>query len=147
MSGYQSHLTVVIDARRTKQEVMQRDLAVIKGQLLKEDGLLQKWMDSSEAAMDGLSKHQQTGGTPSEMSLYYQFVKRQAEKIQAQRTRLSELEAVYEKKRRALEIATQEKIMVEKIEEKRKQAYMARLRKKESDLLDEMAGQMRWRTS
>ncbi len=147
MAGYESHLKVVINARRTRQEIIQRELAVQKGRLLKEEGRLQQWIDASESAMDGLSKRQQSGGTPSEIGLYYQFVQSQAKKIQAQRILLTELEAVYEKKRQALEIATQEKVMVEKIEEKRKQAYMAGLRKKESALLDEVAGQMKWRMS
>lgn len=126
---------------------MQRELSVQKGRLLKEESLLQQLIEDAETAMDGLSKRQLAGGTPSEIGLYYQFVQSQSKKIQVQRARLAELEAVYEKKRKALEVATQEKVMVEKIEEKRKMEYISRLRKKESDLLDEVAAQMKWRTS
>ncbi len=147
MAGYQSRLEIVIGARRTKQEVIQRELAVQKGRLLKEESLRKKMTDASESAMDGLIKRQQGGGTPSEIGLYYQFVQSQAKKIQEQNTLIADLEAAYEIKRRELEIATQEKIMVEKIEEQRKKEYIKRLKKKESDLLDEVAGQMKWRTS
>lgn len=143
--AYQSRLAVVLNARRTKQEVIQRELAVQKGHLLEAEGQLKTLNDASEAAMEGLSKQQQDGGTPHEMDLYYQFVQSQAEKIQKQEAVISELEAVYETKRKALEVATQEKMMIEKIEEQRKINYIEKLKKKESDLLDEVAGQIKWR--
>lgn len=145
--AYQSRLAIVLNARRTKQEVIQRELAVQMGQLLEAESILKKLKDDSESAMDALSQHQQGGGTPSEIGLYYQFVQYQAKKIQEQKTVISELETIYETKRKALEIATQEKVMIEKIEEKRKAAYHTKLKKKESDLLDELGGQMKWRAS
>ncbi len=145
--AYQSRLAVVLNARSTKQEAIQRELALQKGHLLEAENVLKKLRDDTESAMDALSKHQEGSGKSSEISLYYAFVQSQARKIQEQEAVIAKLEDLYETKRRALEIATQEKVMLEKIEEKRKTAYFEKLKKKESDLLDEVAGQMKWRMS
>ncbi len=143
MAGYQSRLRTVIEERKIRQEIVQRELAIQQQLLSREEAQLQMMVDASEAALNGLSEQQKGLGTPGEIEIYYQFVKYQAKKIKRQEGTLHMIANNYEAKRKELEKVTQDKKMVEKIEEHRKATFAATLKKRESAFLDEVGSRMK----
>ena len=81
MAPYQSRLSTVLEERKNRQERVQRELAIQRQRLEREEGFLQKMIEASEAALNGLRQLQKGVGNPGEIEIYHQFVKHQAKKI------------------------------------------------------------------
>ncbi len=145
MATYRSRLKTVLEERSIRQDQRQRAHAVEKQQLLREETILQKMIEASETALNGMSALQEGFVNPGEIEVYWQFVDHQARKIAKQKEVVIAQRRMVEEKRQDLEKAVQEKKTIEKIEAKRKEVFFASVKKKESDFLDEVGGRMEQR--
>lgn len=134
---------MVIKVREISQDAMARELAIEKNHLEQAQAALDEISEATEAALGGIRVHQKGNGTPGELTVYYQFLKHQVERVQFQQKTIEAIKERCELKRRKLEMITQEKKMLEKIESKRREAFSVARKKKERDFLDEVAGRMK----
>lgn len=144
MARYQSRLESIIKTRKYCQERAQMELIIQERLLSQEKAVLQKLIETSGAARSHLKKQQKVI-TPSEIQLYHEFIQYQKKRIDDQKKKTETYADTCEIKRIALEKAMQDKKMIENIEAKQKEVYASTLKKKELLLLDEVAGQIKWR--
>jgi len=142
MARYESRLNAVLNERQIRQEQVERELAVERQGLSREEETLQKMIEASDTALKGLRERQQGPGLPGEIEIYYQFVSHQANRIKKQEEVVLAQRQIFEAKRQELEAVIRDKKMIEKIEEKRREVFLATLKKKESDFLDEVGSRM-----
>jgi len=145
MAKYQSHLEALIKVRRYRQDVVYRELLEQEDLLALEKISLHEYLEASDAAIDRLTTYQKTGGNPAEIQAHYNFIKAQGKLIQAQQQKISTQNEAVEKKRAELNEVVQEKKIVEKIEARQKAAYLEKVKKKETFLLDEIGSRQNTR--
>jgi len=143
MARYQSRLKSVLKTRERSQEKAQMAF-VMEGRLLsQEEDILRKLLEASESARNHLKKSRISSA--AEIQLYHDFIGHQKIKIQHQEKKIAIQAEVCEGKRTVLEEATREKKTIENLEAKQRATYLATLKKNDALLLDELAGQMKWR--
>lgn len=139
MARYQSKLDAVLQQRKRHEEAVQGEFLGVKHSLDAAEDQLRQLHQELEAAMQEFTAQQGKGISPSEMDLYYRFLKQQYDKLEERRMAVQRLADQCERKRQDLLEATREKKVVEKIEANRKEAYLKELRRKEQIILDELA--------
>ena len=145
MARYQSRLESVLKAKKYRQEGARMALIIQERLLSQEKAVLQELTEALERAQSHL-KRQEEVITPSEIQLYYEFIQYQKKRIDDQKKKNGICEDTCEVKRIALEKATQDSKIIANVEAKQKEIYISTLKKKELLLLDEVAGQMKWRS-
>lgn len=142
MSPYHSNLETLLNTRKYREEIAFRELSEQQSLLTREKEELKKLIGVSDDALDRLMQHQNTGGDPIEIQKHYAFIQLQGIKIKSQEQKINLQDEAVEIKRQELEEIVQERKTVEKIESRRREAYLESVKKKEVAMLDEVAGRM-----
>ncbi len=138
--GYKPRYDAVLRHRIHLEEEVQREFSTAKNELLHQKEQLKQLRLYLQDILQDLSNKQTQGISADELNLYYQFIKKQYEQLKQQQNTLEQLNEVFENKREDLALATKEKKVVEKLQEKDRKAFFKVLDKREQDLLDEIAG-------
>ncbi len=142
MAPYHSYLETLLKTRKYREEIAYRELSEQLSLLKIETEHLKKLIGTSDDALDRLMQYQKRGGDPIEIQKHYGFIQHQGIKIKSQEEKISLQDKAVEIKRQELEEIVQERKIVEKVETRRKEAYLESVRKKEVAMLDEVAGRM-----
>lgn len=147
MGKYRNHLETLIKVRRYQEEGVYRELLEQEDLLTLEKTHLNELLEASDTAVEQLSHYQKVGGNPMEIQTHYDFIKSQGIQIKLQKEKIIVQDEAVEKKRFELNEVVQEKKIVEKIEARQKTAYLEKMKKTETFLLDEIASHRNVRTS
>lgn len=137
---YRPRYETVLRHRTHQEEEVQREFSIAKNEMLHQEEQLQKLRRNIQDILQDLSKKQTQGISPDELNLYYRFIKKQYEQLEQHQSILDHLNEVFENKRENLAVATKEKQIIEKLQEKDRKIFFKALDKREQDLLDEIAG-------
>lgn len=109
MARYQSKLDAVLQQRKRHEEAVQGEFLGMKHSLDAAEDQLRQLHKEMEAAMQEFTEQQGKGISPSEMDLYYRFLKQQYDKLEERRLAVQRLADQCERKRQDLLEATREK--------------------------------------
>jgi flagellar export protein FliJ len=143
---YQSRLGSVLFQRKLNEDTASREFITQKNLLDVEQERLRSLEQKIGSTLDDLAARQESGGTSEEITLYFRFITMMKEKVEAERKTVLHQEKICEAKRFLLETAVRERKAVETIEKKRKEAYFKEIEKKEQAALDEIGGQLKYRS-
>lgn len=135
-----SKLDTVLRYRSHLVEEVQRELAELKHRLSIEEGQLLRMDRKRKEVINDMAERQNIGIKPEEISLSYQFIKRQGERIGDRKKIVKTLAGKCEAQRVRLEHLLEEKKIVEKLKEKRQEIQAGLFRKNENAILDEVSG-------
>ncbi|MFQ5779776.1 MAG: flagellar export protein FliJ [Nitrospiria bacterium] len=140
MLRQQTSLDTVLRYRSHLVEAVQRELAELKHRLSIEEDRLHRMDQRRREVINDMAERQNNGIKPEEISLSYQFIKRQGERIEDQQKIVKALTEQCEAQRVRLERLLREKKIVEKVQEKRQAIQADLLKKNENAILDEVSG-------
>lgn len=143
MAGYRSRLDPVIRQRKYIEDEAQQEFVETNNRFVAEEDQLKKVYKDLEQAFRDLNEKQAKGMRADEVDLFYRFIKQQCQRLEERRVSVKRLSDQRDEKREVLAKAVQEKKMVEKMDDIRKQSYFKELQKKEQGLLDEVAGRQK----
>ncbi|MEK7286228.1 MAG: flagellar export protein FliJ [Nitrospirota bacterium] len=143
---YQSRLGAVFFQRKNNEELALQELAQQQNRLTIEQECLQSLEKKMQVTLEDLVVRQSEGGGAYELTLYFRFIMALQEKVDLQKKAIHHQEAVCEAKRVLLETAVKERKAVEEIEKKREAEYLKVQAKREQDELDEIGGQLKFRS-
>lgn len=146
MPPYYSPLEALLKARKHREEIVCREMMEQADLFLIEKTQLEEWIEAAKSAAERLSACQKSGGLPAELQSHYTFIQYQEKKIKQQQEKVVLQNEVLEKKREELKEVVQERQVVEKLEARKKEAFLEEIKKKENLLLDEVASRLKRRT-
>jgi len=136
----QTSLDTVLRYRSHLVKTVQMELAELKDRLSIEEDRLLRMDQKRREVINDMAERQNKGIKPEEISLSYQFIKRQGERIVDQQRIVKALAEQCEAQRIRLKHLLQEKKIVEKVQEKRQAIQADLLKKNENAVLDEVSG-------
>ncbi len=139
MKKYRFNLEPVLNHRRLVEEILQKDLAILKISLIDENEKLLTYEESRVKLLGELQQIQKEGTTTSDILLYLPFIEQVSKDIESQKKRVLELEIKVEHNRKDLLEATKKKKALQKLKEKAFKTYNQKLLKNEQDFLNEVA--------
>ncbi len=145
MPPYYSPLEALLKARKYREEVVCREMMEQTDLFLIEKTQLEEWIEAAKSATEQLSLCQKNGGLPAELQSHYMFIQYQEKKIKQQQEKVALQNKALEKKREELKEVVQERQIVEKLEARKKEAFLEEIKKKENLLLDEVASRLKRR--
>ena len=137
---YKFNLEPLLNHRRYREEVLQKELAGLKKHLTEEEHKLRALRKKKRQFLLQFQKKQKDGRPASEIKLYFDFVEHLSKKIDAQHQNVLEAKRTFNLKRQDLITAMKERKTLDRLKEKGWQAYQQEQSKKERDLMDEVAG-------
>ena len=137
---YRFKLEPLLNHRRYQEEVLQKELVALKMRLLAEQDQLQALKKRKRRYLQQLLSKQKKGRPASEIKLYVDFVDHLTAELEAQHQKVADAQQSFDQQREALVAAMKKRKVLEKLKEKGRQAYEHTQRKKERELLDEVAG-------
>ena len=137
---YRFNLEPLLNHRRYREEVLQKELAGLKKRLTEEEQKLRALRKKKRQFLLQFQKKQKDGRPASEIKLYFDFVEHFSKKIDAQHQNVIEAKRIFNLKRQDLITAMKERKTLDRLKEKGWQAYQQEQSKKERDLMDEVAG-------
>jgi flagellar FliJ protein len=136
---YQFNLEPLLNHRRYQEEVLQKELAVLKIRLVAEKEKLGILRQKKRKYLLQLQKKQSEGCPASEIKLYVDFVDQLAKETEAQKQNVLKAERHFNLKRQDLIAAMKKRKILDRLNEKRLQAYEQEQLKKERNFMDEVA--------
>jgi flagellar FliJ protein len=136
---YKFPLEPVLRHRSFIEENLQKELAMLKNMLSIEKKKLGSYRKARYEFLSELQKKEKEGITISEIVLYFSFIERLSNDIVKQRDRIFEAEKKVDQKRSELIDAMKNRKILEKLKEKKGEAYRQEVMKKEMRFLNEVA--------
>ena len=136
---YRFNLESLLNYRRYQEEILQKELADFKNQLIQQEQQLRQLKQAWRKNSLELHQQQRRGGTVSGVIIYFKYLDRLAADIEKQKRRVLKTKKQFEKKRRELLDIVKKRKTLEKLKEKGFNTFQQQQRKKERDLLDEVA--------
>jgi flagellar FliJ protein len=136
---YKFPLEPVLSHRSFIEENLQKELAMLNKLLSLEKNKLRSYRKAKYEFLSELQKKEKEGITISEIVLYFSFVERLSNDIVKQRDRIFEAEKKVDQKRNELIEAMKNRKILEKLKEKKGEAYRQEVMKKEMRFLNEVA--------
>ena len=136
---YRFNLESLLHYRRYQEEILQKELANFKNQLVQHEQILhRKKQDKRKYSLE-LHQKQKNGGTIAELIIYFRYLDRLSVDIGHQkRCILEQRKQVARKRRELIEIIKKRKIL-EKLKKKGLFKYQQQTMKKEREHMDEAA--------
>jgi flagellar FliJ protein len=131
----------------TREEMEKRKLAETKREELKGREELQQLGERNREAIESIGRRMSGAMNPGEMTLQYKYVQMLRANIKRQEGKVQEAEANTGKQREVLLGASRDKKVLEKLREKKWDAYMRELSREEQGFLDEVASSVPRRKS
>ena len=137
---YQFNLESLLNHRRYRVEVLQKELADLKMRLDAEKDKFWVLREKKRKTVLQLQEKQTDGRPASEIQLYIDFVEQLSKIMEAQRQKVLEAERNFSLKRQDLVAAMKKRKILDRLKEKGLQAYEQKQLKKERSIMDEVAG-------
>ena len=137
---YQFKLESLLNHRRYREEVLQKELAHSKRRLQSEQEQLRDLKNQKRQNLRQLQTRQKKGRPASELKLYVDFIEYLTAEMEAQRQKVMEAQRRFDSTHQAVIAAMKKRKALEKLKEKGRRAYEQTQLKKERDLLDDVAG-------
>ena len=137
---YTFKLEPLLNHRRYREEVLQKELADLKKHLAEEKEKLRGLRTRKRKFLLQLQNKQKAGRSASEIKLYLNFIEHLSKKVAIQNQRVQSAEQGFNLKRKDLIQAMKKRKILDKLKEKGQQAYQQEWLKKERDFMDEVAG-------
>ena len=136
---YRFNLESLLNYRCYQEEILQKELANFKNQLVQHEKILHQKKQNWRKYSLELHQKQRNGGTIAELILYFRYLDRLSMDIDHQkRCILAEKKQIARKHRELIEIIKKRKIL-EKLKRKGLFNYQQQTMKKERDHMDEAA--------
>ena len=137
---YQFNLESLLNHRRYRVEVLQKELADLKIHLDAQKDKLWVLRQKKRNTVLQLHKNQTDGRPAAEIKLYIDFVEQLSKEMEAQRHKVLEAERNFSLKRLDLVAALKKRKILDRLKEKGLHAYEQEQLKKERSFMDEVAG-------
>ena len=136
---YRFNLESLLNYRRYQEEILQKELAEFKNQLVELEQHLRQMKQARRKNSLELHQRQKKGGLVSGLIMYFRYLDRLSVDIDKQKRRVAETKKRFEQKRRELLDIVKKRKSLEKLKEKGFNTFQQQQLKKERDLLDEVA--------
>ena len=136
---YRFNLESLLNYRRYQEDILQKELADFKNELVRHEQKLQQFKQNWRKCSRELHQRQNKGGTVSGLIIYFRYLERLSLDIEAQQRRVVESKKQVDAKRRELLEIMKKRKTLEKLKEKGFLDDMQRMQKKEQNLMDEAA--------
>ena len=136
---YTFRLEPVLRHRRLVEEELQRDLGLLKRELLLQEERLTGLEQARTRFSRELKKKEQTGITVADALVYNDFLSQVSTDIESQSKRVLEARKNLDRKRDELVKAMKNRKILEKLREKGHHAHLQEEAKKEQELINEAA--------
>ncbi len=137
MKRFNFRLKKVLKHREIVENLRKEKLGKAKSELKKERDLLRKMEDTRRRTREELKERRSNLISLPEALIYETYLERMDEEVGLQTTKAAQLSQKVEKTRQDLLQASQEKKIVEKLEDRRKSEYASDLKKFEQGISDE----------
>lgn len=137
---YRFKLEPLLNHRRYQEELLQKELAVVKKRLQSEQSQLQALKKKKGQNLQQLYTRQKQGHPASELKLYVDFIDDLTAEMKIQREKIMETQRQFDSTRQALLAAMKKRKALEKLKEKGRRTYEQTQLKRERDVLDDVAG-------
>ena len=136
---YRFNLESLLNYRHYQEEILQKELADFKNQLVQQEQQLRQLKQAWRKNSLELRQRQKSGGKVSGVIMYFRYLDRLTADIDKQKRRVVKTKNRIEQKRRELIEIVKKRKTLEKLKEKRFNTFEQQQLKKERDLLDEVA--------
>jgi flagellar FliJ protein len=136
---YSFRLEALLKHRKHQEEILQRELALARRQMLAEQKILHAQKASFRQHQSELQLRQQQGRRVSEILLVVDYLGKLTRDLDKQQKRVAAAEQAFQKSRRDLIEAVKKRKILEKLKERQWERHEQGLRKKERDAMDEVA--------
>jgi flagellar FliJ protein len=136
---YSFRLEALLKHRKHQEEILQRELALARRQMLAEQKILHAQKASLRQHQSELQLRQQQGRRVSEILLVVDYLGKLTRDLDKQQKRVAAAEQAFQKSRRDLIEAVKKRKILEKLKERQWERHEQGLRKKERDAMDEVA--------
>ena len=136
---YRFNLESLLNYRRYQEEILQKELADFKNQLIQQEQQLRQLKQAWRQNSLELHQRQKRGGTVSGVMMYFRYLDRLTVDIEEQKRRARQTKKKIERKRRELLDIVKKRKTLEKLKEKEFNTFQQQQQKKERDFLDEAA--------
>ena len=137
---YKFNLEPLLNHRRYQEEVLQKELAVLKKHLAEEERKLRALRKKKRQFLLQFQKKQKDGCPASEIKLYFDFVDHLSKEIDTQHQKVLEAQRILNFKRQDLIAAMKKRKTLDRLKEKGLQTYQKEQLKQERHQMDEVAG-------
>ena len=115
---YRFNLESLLNYRRYQEEILQKELADFKNQLVKHEQQLRQLVQARRKASLELHQRQKKGGTVCGLMMYFRYLDRLAADIEKQKRLVGQVRKQFEQKRRELLDIVKKRKTLEKLKEK-----------------------------
>jgi flagellar FliJ protein len=136
---YKFILEPVLNQRKSVEEIMQKELAVLKKLLVDEKKMLAVFKKAENNALKGLQQKKTKSIPVFDILLYVRFIEKLSRDIEKQEERVLDVEKRFDEKREDLIEAIKKRKVIEKLKEKSFKLYQQEITKKEQDFMNEVA--------
>jgi flagellar FliJ protein len=136
---YRFKLESLLNYRSYQEEILQKELADFKHQLVQHEQQLHQMKQAWRKNSLELHQRQKKGGTVSGVIMYFRYLDRLTAGIEKQKQRVVKTKKQFEQKRLELLEILKKRKSLEKLKEKGFDVFQKQQLKKERDLLDEAA--------
>jgi len=136
---YRFNLESLLNYRHYQEEILQKELADFKNQLVQQEQQLRQLKQAWRKNSLELRQRQESGGTVSGVIMYFRYLDRLTADIDKQNRRVVQTKKRIEQKRRELIEIVKKRKTLEKLKDKGFNTFEQQQLKKERDLLDEVA--------
>ena len=132
-------LEALLNHRRYQEEVLQKDLAASKKELMDEQVKLRKQKDAKRQCVRDLNQKQQSSKSAADILSYFLYLDRLSEEINRQQKRVISAEQRFIAVRSDLIAAMKKRKTLEKLKENHHRTYQLEIQRNERSLMDEIA--------
>lgn len=136
---YRFNLESLLNYRRYQEELLQKELADFKNELIQQEQKLHQLKQAWRKCSLDLHQRQKKGGPVSGLIMYFGYLDRLSMDIDNQKRRVVTCKKKFDRKRRELLEIMKKRKALEKLKEKGFLGYTQRLLKKERSFMDEAA--------
>jgi flagellar FliJ protein len=136
---YRFNLESLLNYRRYQEEILQKELADFKNQLVTLEQQLRQLIQARRKNSLELHQRQKKGGTVTDLIMYFRYLDRLTADIERQKRLVGQAKKQFELKRREFLDIVKKRKTLEKLAEKGLKAFQQQQLKRERDLLDEVA--------
>ena len=136
---YRFNLESLLNYRRYQEEILQKELADLKNQLIQREQLLHQMKQDWRKYSRELHQRQKKGGTVSGLIMYFRYLDRLSMEMDSQKQRVVKAKKQFDRKRRELLEIVKKRKTLERLKEKGFVTYQQEMLKKEQNLMDEVA--------
>lgn len=136
---YRFNLESLLNYRRYQEEILQKDLANFKTQLIQHEQLLHQMKQDWRKYSRELHQRQKEGDTVSGLIMYFRYLDRLSTEIDNQKRCIVTARKQFDQKRRELLEIVKKRKTLERLKEKGFLTHQREMLKKERTLMDEVA--------